>query len=223
MNNPNQKIYPKTTTILRESKAFIYFIKNFMLRHNLFPPSKRALIAVSGGMDSMALVFIMASIAELGKGVLAKIEVLHFNHGTREENKAEGNLVKQVCDSLGVVCHILKAEKDLKDISNFEHNARGERFLAFDSFLEEGDFLYTAHHLDDSFEWSLLQQMRSSEAVTSLGMPLMAGKRVKPLLCVTRSQIASFVKRSQIPYRSDPSNNDLRFERNFKRIKSEFS
>ena len=57
--------------------------------------------------------------------------------------------------------------------------------------------------------------MRSSEEVSSLGMPLVAGKRVKPLLCVTRSQISSFVKRSKIPYMSDPSNKNERFERNF--------
>ncbi|MBG07860.1 MAG: tRNA lysidine(34) synthetase TilS [Halobacteriovoraceae bacterium] len=215
MINSSKEKPLKTSTILRESKAFISFIRAFMLRHNLFPSSKRAFVAVSGGMDSMALLFILAGVSELTKKSLSKIEVLHFNHGTREGNEAEGDLVKQICESLGVVCHFLRSDKPLKDISNFEHNAREERFSAFDSFLKKGDFLYTAHHLDDSFEWSLLQQMRSSEAVTALGMPLVAGKRVKPLLCVTRSQIASFVNQFGISYKSDPSNNDQRYERNF--------
>tara|TARA_Y100001954_G_scaffold237121_1_gene299827 strand:- start:11632 stop:12918 length:1287 start_codon:yes stop_codon:yes gene_type:complete len=215
MNHPIQKITPRVPVILQESKSFVSFVKNFMLRHCLFPPSKKAFVAVSGGMDSMAFLFIIASIAELTKGCLEKIEVLHFNHGTREGNKAEESLVKKVCDSLGLECHVLRPEKALSNLSNFEHSAREERFLAFDSFLEKGDFLYTAHHIDDSFEWSLLQQMRSSEAVSSLGMPLVAGKRVKPLMCLTRAQISSFAKRSKIPYRSDPSNKDERFERNF--------
>ena len=184
MSNPNKKNSFEKTAILRESKAFITFIKNFMLRHNLFPSSKKAYVAVSGGMDSMAFLFIIAIIADLVKGSLSKIEVLHFDHGTREGNEAERNLVRQVCDALGVDCHVLKAEKALKGSSNFEHKAREERFFAFDSFLEKGDLIYTAHHLDDSFEWSLLQQMRSSEAVPALGMPLVAGSRVKtPSLC----------------------------------------
>ena len=100
-------------------------------------------------------------------------------------------------------------------MSNFEHEAREERFSAFNSLLSEGDVLYTAHHLDDSFEWSLLQQMRSSEPITALGMPLVSGNRIKPLLCVTRAQIASFVAKSKIPFKNDPSNSDQRFERNY--------
>lgn len=215
MSNPNKKNSFEKTAILRESKAFITFIKNFMLRHNLFPSSKKAYVAVSGGMDSMAFLFIIAIIADLVKGSLSKIEVLHFDHGTREGNEAERNLVRQVCDALGVDCHVLKAEKALKGSSNFEHKAREERFFAFDSFLEKGDLIYTAHHLDDSFEWSLLQQMRSSEAVPALGMPLVAGSRVKPLLCVTRAQITAFVSKSNIPYKTDPSNNDQKHERNY--------
>ena len=72
-----------------------------------------------------------------------------------------------------------------------------------------------AHHLNDSFEWGLMQQVRSSEAKSGLGIPLVAGKVVRPFMCVTKRQVASFVKALRIPFLEDCSNNDQQFERNY--------
>ena len=113
MANLNREIPYTAKTTLRESKAFISFIKQFMLKHDLFPSSKRAFVAVSGGMDSMALLFILASIRELVGARLLKIEVLHFNHGTREANGLEEGIVKASCKLLGFNCQILEAKTTL--------------------------------------------------------------------------------------------------------------
>jgi tRNA(Ile)-lysidine synthase len=184
-----------------------------MEKNSLFPSSGRAVIAVSGGRDSMALLVFLKVL--LVRQRIKSLHVLHVNHGTRKENKEEEDLVKDFSSSLGLECQVFDSQKNLKNISNFEKQARDERYRLFSSSLGPHDFLFMAHHIDDSFEWSLMQSMRSGEAKTCLGIPLVAGKTMRPFLSVTRNQISSFVKALAIPFLEDPSNTNSQYERNY--------
>ena len=195
------------------SKAFVDYVESFMEKMSLFPSSGRAVVAVSGGRDSMALLVFLKVLLERQR--IKSLHVLHVNHGTRKENREEGNLVRDFSSSLGLECQIFDSQKNLKNISNFEKQARDERYRLFSSSLGPHDLLFVAHHVDDSFEWSLMQSMRSSEAKTCLGIPLVAGKVVRPFLSVTRNQISSFVRTLAIPFLEDPSNTNSQYERNY--------
>ena len=194
-------------------KAFVDYVELFMENNRLFPQSGKAIVAVSGGMDSMALLAFLKEIQKRKR--IKSIEVLHVNHGTRQENIQEERLVKKYSSFLGPKCRVLSPQLSLKGVSNFEEMARKERYRLFSTYVGPGDFLYMGHHLDDSFEWSLMQQLRSSEAKSSLGIPLVAGNVVRPFLSVTRRQIKSFVNDLGIPFLEDSSNRELQYERNY--------
>lgn len=203
-------------------------IENFMSAHNLFPSchanaNGRGVIAVSGGMDSMFLLWALSAIFKR-KGL--ELLAVHINHGTRKECVNEEAGVVNFARSLDVNVKVFSL--DNLPNSNFESWARKERYKIFETLIEAGDLLYTAHHIDDSFEWSLLSQFKSSSLRPVLGIPVTRGSVCRPLMCMTRAHIEKCVRSLQLPYYVDSSNTDLNFERNYIRnaiiplIKSRF-
>ena len=87
------------------SKAFADHVELFMENNDLFPQSGKALVAVSGGMDSMALLAFLKEVQKRNR--IKSLEVLHVNHGTRKENIEEERLVRKYSSSLGVECRVL--------------------------------------------------------------------------------------------------------------------
>lgn len=197
------------------SEYFVGHIERFMDEMKLFPPSGRGFIAASAGADSQALIFCMKQL--LKKGRFQELTVLHYNHGTRSENDAEEQLVRDYSSFHSLPFYSEKNETLKNNLSNFEMLARTARYQFFDKKCNKGDCLYTAHHLDDSFEWSLMHGLKASSLRPSLGIPLVNGFLRRPFLCVTRLQLRWLLKKVNIPFLEDPSNNDLSFERNYVR------
>lgn len=195
------------------SNSFIRHVSRFIKQAKLSPEGS-AYIAVSGGMDSMALLYVLHVLKI--RGEISNVMAMHVNHGTRVENDEEQELVEYVCSRLDIKLHTKKLSLNSGQ-SNFEHVARSERYKFFDSLISKEDRIYTGHHINDSFEWSLMQQMKSSKLESSLGIPVKSGKTYRPFLCVTRDQITRFVVQADIPYMDDPSNEEVAYERNYLR------
>ncbi|MAZ48037.1 MAG: tRNA lysidine(34) synthetase TilS [Halobacteriovoraceae bacterium] len=196
------------------SYRFLNHLKNFIEEYSLFEKTDDLLLAVSGGLDSMVL---LKAISELNNyGYSNKIRVITINHGTRKSQKDEVRLVKNYAFKLGFKTIVKNIEKSLSE-ENFEAQARIERYRIFHKVLWPGEKLLLAHHIDDSFEWTLLQQLRSSSLKGSLGIPLKNKNIVRPFLCLTRSQIETYGKLNLIDFVEDPTNKENRFERNFLR------
>jgi tRNA(Ile)-lysidine synthase len=189
------------------TQKFVSHVESFMKEYCLFPENN-GLVAVSGGMDSMALLWCLNQI------IPNKIKALHLNHGTRPENQKEQELIESFCQQNNIKFLSKNVFLDSKK-PNFEKTARDERKNFFQTCLKKGDVIFTAHHLNDSFEWSLMQQFKSSNIKSSLGIPVCNGYYKRPFLCVSRKHISKLVEKENIPYREDPSNNDTRFERNY--------
>jgi len=98
-------------------------------------------------------------------------------------------------------------------------NARQKRYQILKDLLKDGDLVYTAHHIDDSFEWSLMQQFKSSSLRSTIGIPVINGVVVRPLMCFTKKQIAFYAKSFKVPFFNDSSNQLAHFERNYVRLK----
>lgn len=197
-------------------KIFINHVENFIERANLFYPSKKVVVAVSAGSDSMALLFVMGKLLEMGR--ISSLRAFHVNHGTRPENDLEEKLVEKVCSQFNISLNTFRLNLNPQS-SNFEFMAREKRYELFFKKIEKDEVLLTAHHLDDSFEWSLLRQMKSGNQRAFLGIPVKNGVIRRPFLCVSKSQIKKFVAKCQIPFMEDSSNKLLRFERNYLREK----
>ena len=190
---------------------FHFHIFSFMDEMRLIAPSHRAIVAISGGLDSMCL----ASILSHNKHIT--LSAVHVNHGTRPENDAEEKFVVGFCEKLKIKCHIYRLAMSL-DENNFENKARLHRQQIFKDFIAEGYYVYTAHHLDDSFEWSLMQSFKQSSLKSTLGIPVFNHGICRPFMCVSKLQLLNYANETGLKWIEDKSNRNTKFERNALRI-----
>ncbi|MBF0364951.1 MAG: tRNA lysidine(34) synthetase TilS, partial [Oligoflexia bacterium] len=197
-------------------------VLNFMQKMRLCDHEHLLLVAVSGGIDSMALLHCLCRVAG------NRVAVVHVNHNTRgEENQKEQHLVEAYALKLGVECLSFKIDWEgtiPTALGNFEHAARSYRYQFFKEakqhFSQAGATkvkICTAHHVDDSLEWSLLHGFKSSTLIPSLGIPVKRGVFIRPFMGVTKAQILVYAQERSIPFAVDASNSDLKYERNFLR------
>ncbi len=193
------------------SKQFVRHIHSFMDSMQLINPNKSILVAVSGGVDSLALMYVLNNICK------GNIRVLHINHGTRPENEIEEKLVLDHCQKLGLKLDVVKFNLSLSQ-NNFEAVARNLRAEVYKQYLQKNYWVYTAHHLDDSFEWSMIQSFKQSSLKSTLGIPVINRGLVRPFMCVSKNQIINYAQSLNLSWAKDSSNRDMRFERNFFRL-----
>ena len=150
------------------------------LNNPLTVPPKKALLLVSGGLDSIVLLYLYANwlkttLANLADDALKLsdfLAVLHLDYGLRpKENLKEQAIIKNYCTSLKIPLHIVKAEGHPK--KNLQNWARKKRLLA--ALQKSKTFGYqiilTAHHLDDLVETFLLKLLKGQgvSSLTSFG------------------------------------------------------
>lgn len=200
--------------------------KNLFIKHSwdfinstLSPGNQlgRHAIAVSSGVDSMVLLWLANNFYRQGK--LGKVRAFFVHHHTRAGQDQELKLVQKFTREIGLELVVLHAKDLNKGSADFEQKARVARYQLFKKNLNPGEFLWMGHHLDDSFEWSLMQRSRSSHFKSQLGIPLRNKFVFRPLLCVSRKQIENFAKEVKIPYAEDPTNKDIHHDRNYLRLK----
>ncbi len=198
--------------------AFSAHVWRFALEHNLLSSGAKLLVATSGGIDSMALLALAKLWQEQKR--ISEVRAIFVDHGSRVEQKADGELVKQYCIKQSISFVSKQIAAGLSQLSsNFEHRARELRYNELYAELQAAEKLVLAHHLDDSFEWSLLQQLRSANVNSSLGIPVKRGRIIRPFMSVSKNHIKRFVNLLKINYRDDPTNQLDRFERNYLRNK----
>ncbi|MCB9062967.1 MAG: tRNA lysidine(34) synthetase TilS [Halobacteriovoraceae bacterium] len=196
----------------RYTFLFAQTVKSFMGRMNMLQTEGDYGVAVSSGVDSMALLHFLQKMASQRKNV--KLHVLHVNHNVRSESLIEQNFLKEYCIKHNLVFHTKTLQNP--PLKNFELWARNQRYKFFHSHkgLKK---IFMAHHLDDSFEWSLMQRSKSSNLLSSIGIPACRGKFCRPFLCVSKRQIYRFAHHEKIKFFEDISNSDIKFERNYLR------
>lgn len=191
--------------IRRFHKQLLKFIRD----HRLFELDERLFIAVSGGVDSMVLLEAICSLKRCGYS--NDVVVLHVNHGTRPEQKNEEKLVRNYCRSLGV--EFRSKTLSNMDGSDFENRARQARYAYFQE-QARGAKILLGQHIDDSLEWTFMQQLKSSNMRSILGIPAVNKNIRRPLMAFSRAQILSYARQQDIPFNHDPTNETLIYERN---------
>lgn len=192
-------------------KKWVDHIEQFALSYDLLPPSGRAVIALSGGADSRALTLFLLALKK--RGLLNQLHAVYIDHGMRAESRDEAHELLGWCKELGIDYSSEKVNEQFQN--NREARARGQRYRLLRRHLYQGDALYMGHHIDDSFEWHLLQSWRSGQLESSIGIPVSRGVIKRPLMAFTREQIERFLRILGESYFSDQSNCDESFERNW--------
>lgn len=193
----------------------IKHVWSFMSSHQLVSSSGNYLLALSGGIDSVFMFHLFKQFKLLG--LINDFRAIHIHHNTRGTQDLEQEFVAKLCNDLKVELIVKKIDWSKNSKSNFEHMARLKRYAEFFKELSKGSLLVLGHHIDDSFEWSLLQKFKSGSLKSGIGIPVRNKKIVRPLMCLTKKQIQNLCKLESINYIQDPTNDNNNFERNYLR------
>jgi len=179
-------------------------------------------IALSGGLDSSCLATAVAEAAEraaLPAGL--PIRAVHVDHGLQSASNAFLEQSAALCRRLRVALAIVVVHVELPPGASVEAAAREVRYAALAGQLAKGECLLTAHHGQDQAETFLLQALRGAGSKGLACMPavraLGAGWHLRPLLAVSRKELAQYAADHGISAIEDPMNRDQRFDRSFLR------
>jgi len=185
--------------------------KNFLDFMGKYSNCKIA-VAVSGGVDSVALLHWMSEVC--GKNLVC----LHVNHGLRTAAETETRYVQDLCKKLHVPCHIFYWNGE-KPETGIEDAARIARYKMMTDFCHANgiEFIATAHQADDQIETFLMNLGRGSGVyglAAMRGESLMFGvKIIRPLLGVFRRELREYCDSRGIKYFSDEMNDDPHYTR----------
>ena len=181
-------------------------------------PSRRWVVAFSGGLDSTVLLHALRQIQQNKAIPIVAVHVQHDLHA--DAGKWESHC-KKVASGLDVDYMSIAIDVDRKSGQGLEASARTARYQALQQIMKPGDWLLSAHHQEDQAETLLLNLLRGS------GMAGLAGigeiqkfgpaQLVRPLLDVPREALQAYAKSHELTWLDDPSNADTHFDRNYLR------
>jgi tRNA(Ile)-lysidine synthase len=164
-------------------------------------------VAVSGGVDSMVLLDVLAQMPGL------QLAVAHFEHGIREDSDEDRKLVETAAKRYGLP---FIYEHGNLGVGVSESAARDMRYAFLRRVRKErnADAIVTAHHQDDLIETAVLNIMRGTgrKGLSSLQS---TGELVRPLLDISKQEILDYAEEHTTIWREDSTNLDDAYLRNY--------
>ena len=201
---------------------FVRQMHRFIVQHKMIKDGETVLVAVSGGADSLALLY---GLHALRAQLNCKLHVVHLNHCLRPDADADAESVQHHAARLALPCTIQRAEvprlvKQWK--LSVEAAGRKARYQFYESVCTEVSATKVAlgHHRDDIAETVLMNLIRGSGATGLKGIsPVRNTKFIRPLAGFTRQNIEVFLTSIGVVPRYDVTNTDTDYLRN--RIRGE--
>jgi tRNA(Ile)-lysidine synthase len=189
-------------------------VRAFFAEHAI-PPSSLVL-ALSGGIDSTALLVLLEAFRAEGFALSAA----HVNHHLRgDESDADEQFVRDLCARFGIDVDVASGPLASAQIKahGIEAAAREVRYAALQQIRERrgARFLATAHQKNDQAETVMMRMLSGSSVLGMRGIhPVREDGVLRPLLALTRDQLSEALREAGITARLDSSNDNLRFLRN---------
>ncbi|PYZ91564.1 tRNA lysidine(34) synthetase TilS [Salipaludibacillus keqinensis] len=195
-------------------------IDAFLDKHDLIQEGDHLLLAVSGGVDSMAMLKFFQQKQQESNFTLT---VAHVDHGLRgEESKQDAQFVRSYCEEIELPFYLHEPDvihRQKQDQLTTQEAARLCRYEWFATLMKtlKANKLVLAHHGDDQIETMLMRQIRGSLSGRK-GMPIKrpfaGGYIVRPFLCIEKKDLLRFCQEYGVPFREDPSNESDHYQRN---------
>lgn len=204
-------------------KIMIQKVISFMEKHNMISESDLVAAGVSGGADSLCLLFVLL---EYQKKVPFDLVVVHVNHGLRQEAALEAEFVKEICDSRKIPFFL--KEIDVRKLAKEEHLSEEEtgrkvRYSAFEEALKlyqqnkcrvKGCKIAVAHHQNDVAETVMFHMFRGTGIYGMSGILPVNNNIIRPLLSVSRKEIEEFLTLRGQNWCIDRTNEEDTYTRN---------
>lgn len=184
--------------------------------HQLFEPGDGVVLGVSGGADSVCLLFALHRLRlELG----IKLYVVHINHGIRPDAGRDADYVRQLCLRLEAPFSLVEADVQAlarQQGCSTEEAGRQVRYEAFEREMErrQAQKIAVAHHAGDRAETMLFHLFRGTGLAGLGSIRPVRGQVVRPLLGLERSDIETYLEQMRISYCQDSTNDTDAYARN---------
>ena len=182
----------------------------------LFAPGDGVVLGVSGGADSVCLLF---SLHRLRRELGIRLYVVHVTHGIRPDAAQDGAYVEELCRRLEVPFTLV--EEDVQALArrqrcSTEEAGRQARYQAFDREMErrQARKVAVAHNAGDRAETMLFHLFRGTGLSGLCGIRPVNGQVVRPLLCLSRKEIESWLEERKISFCTDSTNSEDIYTRN---------
>lgn len=189
-------------------------IRRAIEENGMLKKGDRVVLAVSGGADSMTLLYVLYYLAD---EYALDLKVCHVNHGLRGA-QADGDeeLVRKNCQELKIPFLVKKA--DVRELCRRmgigeEECGRRIRYEFFDECANGGK-IATAHTLSDKAETLIFNLTRGSSLKGLCSIPPVRGNIIRPLILCAREDIEEFCEKNGIEYAVDCTNSDIEYSRN---------
>ncbi len=200
-------------------EKFYETVKKYMGAHGMAEPGDCIAAGVSGGADSVCMLHLLV---RLQKDIPFRLAVVHVNHGMRAEAAEDAAFVKKLCAQWDIPFYLREVDMAGYAVSHrlsLEEAGRVLRYRAFQEVLLEisaGDRsrIAVAHNADDRAETMLFHMFRGSGLKGLSSIRPVRESVIRPLLCVDRGQIETYLAAAGLGWREDASNGEDAYARN---------
>lgn len=181
---------------------------SFIRRYEMVKPGDQVTCAVSGGADSMALLFALYLLKEK---LQISLSAVHFNHGLRgEESDRDEDFVRTFCDRFDIPLYCGHGQVT-PGPKGLEAAAREARYAFFETVPGK---IATAHTADDNAETVLMHLVRGTGLKGLGGITPVRGRVIRPMLGITRQEVLVFLEEYHVSFVTDSTNETNEFLRN---------
>ena len=200
---------------MTKGRALKSRIINHLVESNLIKPNDKIVIAVSGGMDSMFLLYMLIELQEIWD---IELVIGHVNHNIRPNSIHDEKFVVEQSKKLNIPVIVKQLNfYDKKSGESTEAWARDNRYTQLELIRKEQNFnkIATGHHSNDQIE-TILQRISEKSGISGLrGIHKSYGKVIRPILTISKSDIEKMVNDLKIKYVDDETNKNLAIPRNY--------
>ncbi len=197
-------------------------VKQYIENYKMLEKGDQIIVGVSGGADSVCLFHVLL---ELRKEYELTLHVIHINHGIRgEEAKRDEEFVRELCKKEEVSFQVV--HKDIPLLAkegrmSVEEAGRKARYEVFNQYFlaYKCNKIAIAHNKNDTAETILFHMFRGSGLSGLTGISPVRDRIIRPLLCLERKEIESYLFERGISYLDDSTNFTLDYTRNKIRLK----
>ena len=189
-------------------------IKKNISANSLINEKDRILVGLSGGPDSIFLLYILHNYFN------NQLIIAHINHKLRGvDSDLDEKFVRTISQKLKIPLYVIR--EDIRKLSNenkksIEEVGREVRFSFFDKILKVENFnkIALGHNLDDNVETILINFIKGSGTKGLIGIPEKRDNIIHPIINIKKEEILKFLEENKIEYRVDKTNFEIDFLRN---------